>query len=201
MSSPPTNPTDPTFAVSPDSSYSSLPPPTPLSPNHRVSHLDLGYTSWLVSLFSFLPCCLVAKLCLTLCNPMDYIACQASCPSLSPRVCSNSCPLSQWCHPTVSSSVAPFPPALNLFQHQGLFQWEGSSHQATKVLELQLQHQSFQWIFGVDFPQDWLVWSPCSPRDSQESSPILQFQSINSLVLSLLYGPTLISIHDYWKKT
>ena len=46
---------------------------------------------------------------------------------------------------------------------------------------------------------DWLVWSPCSPRDSQESSPTPQFKSINSSVLSLLYGPTLTSIHDYWK--
>ena len=45
----------------------------------------------------------------------------------------------------------------------------------------------------------WLVWSPCSPRDSQESSPTPQFKSINSSVLSFLYGPTLISIHDYWK--
>ena len=44
------------------------------------------------------------------------------------------------------------------------------SHQVAKVLELQLQHQSFQWIFGVDFLQDWLVWSPCCPRDSQHSS-------------------------------
>ena len=74
-----------------------------------------------------------------------------SCPSLSPRVCSNLCPLCQWCHPTISSSVTPSPPALNLSQHQGLFQWVGSSHQMAKVLELQLQHQSLQWIFKVDF--------------------------------------------------
>ena len=45
----------------------------------------------------------------------------------------------------------------------------------------------------------WLVWFPCSPRDSQESSPTPQFKSINSLLLILLYGPTLTSIHDYWK--
>ena len=49
------------------------------------------------------------------------------CPSLSPRVCSNSCPLSRWCHPTISSSVTPSPPALNFSQHQGLFQWVSSS--------------------------------------------------------------------------
>ena len=46
------------------------------------------------------------------------------------------------------------------------------------VLELQLQHQSFQWIFRTDFLWDWLVRSPCSPRDSQESSPTPQFKSI-----------------------
>ena len=56
-------------------------------------------------------------------------------------------------------------------QHQGLFQWTGSSHQVAKVLELQLQHQPFQWIFRIDFFWGWLVWSPCSPRDFQESSP------------------------------
>ena len=68
----------------------------------------------------------------------------------------------------------PSPPASNLSQHQGLFQWVSSSLQVAKVLEFQLQHQSFQWIFRTDFLQDWLVWSPCSQRDSQESSPALQ---------------------------
>ena len=65
------------------------------------------------------------------------------------RVCSNSCPLSWWCHPIMSSSATPLLPlAVNLSQHQSLFQWVGSSHQVAKILELQLQHQSFQWIFS-----------------------------------------------------
>ena len=97
-------------------------------------------------------------------------------------------------HPLSSRS-----PAFNLYQHQSLFQWVSSSHQVPKVLELQLQHQSFQWIFRTDFLEDWLVWSPCSPRDSQESSPTPQFKSINSSVLRLLNGPTLTSVHDFWK--
>ena len=97
------------------------------------------------------------------------------CPSLSPRVCSNSCSLSQWCHPTISSSAALCPPALNLSQHQSLFQWVGSLHQVAQVLEL--QHQSFQWIFRIDFLLDWLVWSHCSPKDSQESSPAPQLKT------------------------
>ena len=73
------------------------------------------------------------------------------CPSVSPGVCLNSCPLSQWCHPITSSSLPPFPPAFNLSQHQGHFQWVGTLHQVANVLELQFQHQSFQWIFRVDF--------------------------------------------------
>jgi len=68
-----------------------------------------------------------------------------------------------------------------------------------KVLEFQFQHQSFQWIFRTDFLWDWLIWSPCSPRDSQESSPTPQFKSINSSAFSFLYSPVLTSIHDYWK--
>ena len=72
-------------------------------------------------------------------------------PCLSPtlRVYSNSCPLSQWCHPTISSSVIPFSSSFSLCQHQGLFQWVGSLHQVAKVLEF--QHQSFRWISWTDF--------------------------------------------------
>ena len=76
-------------------------------------------------------------------------------PSSTPRVYWNSCPLSWWCHPSISSSVIPFSPILNLDQHQGLFKWASSSHQVAKVLEF--QHQYFQWIFRTDFFRiDWL---------------------------------------------
>ena len=74
---------------------------------------------------------------------------------------------------------SPYPPAPNPSQYQGLFQWVNSSHEVAKVLEFQLQHQSFQWTPGTDLPQDGLVGSPCSPSDSQESSPTPQFRSIN----------------------
>ena len=94
---------------------------------------------------------------------------------------------------------APSPPTLNLSQHQGLFQWVGSLYQLAKILELQLRHQSLQRIFRTDFLWDWLNWSPYSPRNSQESSPTPQFESINSSALSFLYGPNLTSIHDYWR--
>ena len=98
------------------------------------------------------------------------------------------------CHPLSSPS-----PTFNLFQHQCLFQWVSSSHQVAKILELQLQNQSFQWIPRTDLLYNWLVGSHRSPRDSQGSSPTPKFKSINSLVLSFLYSPTLTSIQGYWK--
>ena len=85
----------------------------------------------------------------------------------------------------------PSLPAFDLCHHQGLFQWVSSSHRMAKVLELKLQHQPLQWIFRVDFLQDWLIWSPCCPMDSQESSSPPQFENINSSVLTLLYSPSL----------
>ena len=98
-------------------------------------------------------------------------------------------------HPLLS----PSPPAFNLSQHLGLFKWVSSSHQVAKVLEFQVQHQPIQWTPRIDLLSDGLGGYPCSPRDSQESSPTPQFKSINSSVLSFLYNPTLTSIHDYWK--
>ena len=105
--------------------------------------------------------------------------------------------LSRWCHPTISSSVTRFSSCPQSSQHQDFFQWVGSSCQVAKVLEL--LRQSFQWIFRADFLYDCHVCAPCCPRDSQESSPAPQFESISSLMLSLLYGLALTSIHDYWK--
>ena len=117
------------------------------------------------------------------------------CPSPSPGVCS--CPLNRWCHPTISSSVVPLLLLPSIFPSiRVFFQWVGFLHQVTKVLEL--QHQSFQWIFKIDVLSGWLVWSPCRPRDSK-SFPTPQFKRINSLALSFLYSPTLTSTHDYWK--
>ena len=73
-----------------------------------------------------------------------------TCPSPTPGVYSNPCPLSQWCHPTISPLSVPSSPAFNLSQHQGLFKWVSSSHQVAIVLEFQLQHQSFQWTLRTD---------------------------------------------------
>ena len=121
------------------------------------------------------------------------------CPSPTPGVHPNPCPLSRWCHPTISSSVIPFSSCLQSFPASGSFpmsQLLTSGGQSigvwasTSVLPMNTQDWS---------PLGWTDWSPCSPRDSQKSSPTPQFKSINSLVVSFLYSPTLTSIHDYWK--
>ena len=103
-------------------------------------------------------------------------------PSLSPRVCWDSYPLSQWCYPSIPSSVVPFSSCPQSFQASGSFPVSQLFTSGGQTLELQLQHQFFQRIFKNDFLYD---WSPCSPRDSQESSPESRFESIYSLALSL----------------
>ena len=140
----------------------------------------------------------ITQSCLTLCDPMDCSTPGFPVHHQTPGVYSfmsiESVMPSN--HLILSS---PSPPAFNLSQDQGLFKWGSSSHQVAKVLEFQLQHQSFQWIFRTDFLWDWMVWSPCSSRDSQEPSLTPQFKSINSSALTFLYSPTLTSIPDCWK--
>ena len=142
---------------------------------------------------------LISQSCLTLCDPMNR-----STPGLP--VHHRSLEFTQThvhpVHDAIQPShprSSPSPPAPNPSQHQGLFQWVSSSHEVAKVLEFQLQHHSFQRNPRADLLQNGLVGSPCSPRDSQESSPTPQFKSINSSALSFFHGPTLTSIHDHWK--
>ena len=118
------------------------------------------------------------------------------CPSLSPRVCSNACPLNWWCHPTISSSVIPFLPSI--FPSVRVFSKESALH--------------------IRWPNYWSFSFSISP--SNEYSGMISFRidwfdllavqgilksilqhnsSISSSLLSLLYGPTPTSIHDYWK--
>ena len=141
----------------------------------------------------------VTQLCPTLCDPMNCstpgLPVHHKLPEFTQTHVHWVGDASQPFHPL----LPPSPPAPNPSQHQGLFQWVNSSHDVAKVLEFQLQHQSFQWTPRTYLLQDGLVGSPCSPRDSQESSPTPQFKSINSSALSFLHSPTLTFIHDQWK--
>ena len=105
--------------------------------------------------------------------PCELQHARPACPSPTPGVHSNSCPSSQWCHPAISSSVIPFSSCPQSLQHQSLFQWVNSSCEVAKVLEFQLQHQSFQWTPRTDLLQNGLVGSPCSPRGSRAAITLL----------------------------
>ena len=111
-----------------------------------------------------------------------------SCPSPTPRACSNSCPLSQWCHQTIASSVIPFSSRLQSFPASGSF-------------PMSQFFTSGGQIIGVSASASVL------PMNIQEIQPVQriltsltwQLKSINSLVLSLLYGPTLTPLYADWK--
>ena len=121
------------------------------------------------------------------------------CPSPTPGVYSNSCPLSRWCHPTISSSVVPFSSCPQSLPASGSFQMSQFFTSGGQSIGVSASASVLLMIIQDWFLYDGLVGSPCSPRDSQESSPTPQFKSITSSVLSLLYSPILTSIHDYWK--
>ena len=141
----------------------------------------------------------VTQSCPTLCDPMNRstpgLPVHHQLPEFTQTHLHRVSDTIQPSHPLSS----PSPPAPNPSQHQSLFQQVNSSHDVAKVLEFQLQHHSFQRNPRADLLQKGLVGPPCSPRDSQESSPTPQFKSINSSALSLLHSPTLTSIHDPWK--
>ena len=132
-------------------------------------------------------------------RPHELQHARPPCPSPTPRAQPNPCPLSWWCHATISSSVVPFSSCLQAFPASGSFPMSqlfasGGQSIGVSALASVLPMNTQNWS-----PLEWMVGSPCSPRDSQESSPTPQFKSINFLVLSFLQSPTLTSIHDYWK--
>ena len=182
----------------------SLPPPSPTHPSKRSQSPSFllpvsGSKFPLAVYFASVQFSSVAQLCPTLCDPMNPstpgLPVHHQLPEFTQTHVHQVGDVFQPSHPLPS----PSPPAPNPSQHQSLFQWVNSSHEVAKVLEFQLQHQSFQRTPRADLLQNGLVGSPCSPRNSQESSPTPQFKSINSSVLSLFHSSTLTSIHDHRK--
>ena len=121
------------------------------------------------------------------------------CPSPTPGACSNSCPSSQWCHPTSSPSVVPLSSCLQSFLASGSFQMNqffASSGQnieasgSTSVLPINI----LGW-----FPLGLTGFISLQSKRLSRSSPTPLFKSINCSALSLLYGPTLTSVNDNWK--
>ena len=144
---------------------------------------------------SHLCCCSAVQSYLTFCDPMDCSISRLPCP----RACSNSCPLSQWCLPTISSSVLPFSFCLPSFPASGSFlkiwlfasggQSTGASASAS-VLLMNIQG----W-----FPLGLTGWISLQSKGLSRVFSNTTFKSNKSSVFRLLYGPILTSIHDYWK--
>ena len=121
------------------------------------------------------------------------------CPSPTPGVYSNSCPLSQWCHPTISSSVVSFSSCLQSFPASGSFQMSQFFASGGQSIGVSASVSVLPMNFQDWFPLGWTGWISLLSKDSQESSPTPQFKSINSSVLSFLYSPILTTIHDFWR--
>ena len=143
-------------------------------------------------------CCWVAQSCLTLCDPID-----CSTPALFVlRHLSKFAQVHVHCIGDAIQPSHPLTPpsssALYLSQHQGLFQWVSCLHQMIRILEFQLQHQSFQWVLRADFPcLTGLISLLSKGLLGVFSSTTIQ--GINSSALHLLYGPILTTLHDPWE--
>ena len=120
------------------------------------------------------------------------------CPSPTPGVHPNPCPLSRWCHPTISSSIVPFSFCPQSFPASGFFQMSQFSSggqsigisASTSVLPMNTQDWS---------PLGWTGWISLQSQGLSKVFSNTKFENFNSLALSFLYSPTLTSIHDHWK--
>ena len=144
-------------------------------------------------------CCSVAQLCPPLCICMDYSSpgfpVLHYLPEFAQTYVHWVSDATQPSHPLSS----PSPPAINLLSIRVFSSESALCIKWPKYWSFSFSISPSNEYLGLISFRDWLVWSPFSPRDSQESSPAPQFKSINSLVLSLHYGPTLTSICNYWK--
>ena len=121
------------------------------------------------------------------------------CPSPTPGAGSNSCPLSQGCHPTISSSVTHFSSCLQSFPASGSFPMSQFFPSGGRSIGVSTSASVFPMNFQDWFPLGWTGWISLLSKGLSRVSSNTQFKSINSSALSFLYSPSLTSIHDYWK--
>ena len=165
----------------------------PLSPSLTVS---TSLFSMSESLFSS-----VTQSCPTLCDPTD-----CSMPGLPVHHQLTEFTQTQvhWVSDAIQTShplLSPSPPAFNLSQHQGLFKWIRSSNQVAKYWSFSFSIRASVLPMNIQnwFPLEWTGWISLQSKGLSRVFSKPQFESINSLVLSFLYSPTLTSIHDHWR--
>ena len=115
-----------------------------------------GWTDWLTAFWTRLlsrkaQFISITQSCLTFCEPHGIQHARFPCPLPTPEVYSNSCPLNQWCHPTISSSIIPFSSCLQSFLASVSFPMSQFLPSGGQSIGFQLKHQSFQWTFSTDF--------------------------------------------------
>ena len=156
------------------------------------------YTADLVRTWGHFQFSSVAQFCLTLCDPMNCSTPRPLYPSPTSRVHTNPCPLSQWCHTTISSSVILFSAGSQSFPASGSFQMSHLFASGSQSFRVSASTSALPANIQDWFPLGWIGWISLQSKGLKS---LLQhfFKSINSLVLNFLYNPTLISIHDYWK--
>ena len=145
-------------------------------------------------------CCSVARSCPTLCNH-ELQHTRLPCPSLSPGVCQSSCPLSQWCHPTISSSSSwgSFSSCLQSFPVSGSSPMSWLFTSGGQIIAASASTSVLSDYSGlISFKTDWFfLLAVQGTLKTLPTAPL--FESISSPSVSLLYGPVLTSMHDYWK--
>ena len=124
---------------------------------------------------------------------------QLPCPIPTPRVYSNSCPLSWWCQSTISSSVIPITSCIQSFPASGAFQM--SQFIASGGQSIGVSASTSVLLMNIHgwFPSGWTGLISLQSKGLSRVFSNTTVQSINSSALSLLYSPTLTSIHDYWR--
>ena len=133
-------------------------------------------------------------------QPHELQHARLPCPSPTPGVHPNPCPLCWWCHPAISSFVVPFSSCLQSFPASGSFQMSQLSASGGQSIGVSAS-TSVPPMNTQDWsPLGWTGWISFQSRDPQESSPTPRFKSVTSSALSFRYSQTLTSIHDYWKK-
>ena len=149
--------------------------------------------------YGFCCCCLVTQSCPTFGDPHGLQHPRLPCPSPSPRACSNSCPLNWWCHPTIPSSIMSFSSCLQSFPASGFFlmSWlfaSGGQRIGALASESVLPMNIQDW-----FPLGLTGLISLQSKGLSRVFSNTTVQKHQFLVFSLLYGPTLTYIHDYWK--
>ena len=121
------------------------------------------------------------------------------CPSPTPRARSNSCPSSQSCHPAISSCVIPFTSCPQSWPASGSFPMSQFFASCGQSIRASASASALPMSIQGRFPLGFTDLISLQSKDYREFSPTPQFKSINCSALNLVYGPTLTSIHDYWK--